>query len=63
MKDPGSLEELLRQLEDTLHRLADPGAPLERAVSDYEQAERLLSAAEDRLREAAAAIAEVAAET
>jgi exodeoxyribonuclease VII small subunit len=63
VKDPDSLEELLRRLEETLHRLADPGAPLERAVTDYEEAERLLSAAEARLREAAVAIAEVAAET
>jgi exodeoxyribonuclease VII small subunit len=57
-----SLEDLLRGLEQALQRLADPAAPLERAVSDYEEAERLLAAAEARLRAAAATIAEVSAD-
>jgi exodeoxyribonuclease VII small subunit len=52
-----SLEDLLDRLEAALHRLADPGAPLERAVTDYEEAGRLLAVAEGRLEEAAARVA------
>jgi exodeoxyribonuclease VII small subunit len=44
-----SLDELLAGLEAALQRLADPSAPLDRAVADYEQARRLLAAAEVRL--------------
>jgi exodeoxyribonuclease VII small subunit len=44
-----SLDELLEALEATLQRLADPSAPLDRAVADYEKARGLLGAAEERL--------------
>jgi exodeoxyribonuclease VII small subunit len=44
-----SLDQLLETLEATLQRLGDPSAPLDRAVADYEQALRLLAAAEVRL--------------
>ncbi|MDQ6772954.1 MAG: exodeoxyribonuclease VII small subunit [Candidatus Dormibacteraeota bacterium] len=49
---PG-LEQLLDRLEATLQRLADPGAPLQRAVTDYEEAVRLLAAAEASFKAAA----------
>jgi exodeoxyribonuclease VII small subunit len=58
----GSLEDLLDRLEDALRRLADPGAPLERAVTDYEEAGRLLAAAQDRLEAAAARVARTIAD-
>ena len=51
-----SLEELLERLENLLQRLADPAAPLERAVTDYEDASRLLAAARQRLEAAASRI-------
>jgi exodeoxyribonuclease VII small subunit len=57
-----SLEDLLDRLEVALHRLADPGAPLERAVADYEEAGRLLAAAHDRLEAAAARVAQTIAD-
>ena len=57
-----SLEDLLDRLEDALQRLADPGAPLERAVTDYEEAGRLLAAAQDRLEAAAARAAQTIAD-
>src|SRR5207253_5210907 len=41
-----SLDELLDSLEAALQRLADPAAPLDQAVADYEQARRLLAAAD-----------------
>jgi exodeoxyribonuclease VII small subunit len=44
-----SLDQLLETLEATLQRLADPSAPLDRAVADYEKARGLLAAAEERL--------------
>jgi exodeoxyribonuclease VII small subunit len=47
-----SLDQLLESLEAALQRLADPSAPLDRAVADYEQARRLLAAAEVRLEAA-----------
>ena len=46
------LDELLGSLEGALHRLADPAAPLEQAVADYQQARALLAAAEARLEAA-----------
>jgi exodeoxyribonuclease VII small subunit len=52
-----SLEDLLGRLEQALQRLADPGAPLDRAVTDYEEAGRLLAAAQERLDAAAARVA------
>jgi exodeoxyribonuclease VII small subunit len=62
--DPGSesLEALLGRLENALHRLADPGAPLERAVADYEEAGRLLATAQERLDAAAARVAQIIAD-
>jgi exodeoxyribonuclease VII small subunit len=53
-----SLDQLLETLEATLQRLADPAAPLERAVTDYETARRLLAAAEQRLEAARRRIAD-----
>ncbi|MBJ7601068.1 MAG: exodeoxyribonuclease VII small subunit [Candidatus Nephthysia bennettiae] len=47
-----SLDQLLESLEAVLQRLADPSAPLDRAVADYEQARQLLAAAEVRLEAA-----------
>jgi exodeoxyribonuclease VII small subunit len=57
-----SLEDLLERLEKALQRLADPGAPLERAVADYEEAGRLLAAAQERLDAAAARVAQTIAD-
>jgi exodeoxyribonuclease VII small subunit len=54
-----SLDELLDALEAALHRLADPAAPLDQAVRDYERAGRLLAAAEARLETAGKRIAEL----
>ena len=48
-EEEASLEQLLDGLEAALQRLADPAAPLDRAVADYEQARRLLEAAGRRL--------------
>ena len=54
-----SLDELLDALEAALQRLADPAAPLDQAVRDYERAGRLLGAAEARLEIASRRIAEL----
>jgi exodeoxyribonuclease VII small subunit len=54
-----SLDELLESLEASLQRLADPSAPLDRAVADYEQARRLLAAAEVRLEAARRRVARI----
>jgi exodeoxyribonuclease VII small subunit len=54
-----SLDELLDALEAALQRLADPAAPLDQAVRDYERAGRLLAAAEARLEIAGGRIAEL----
>jgi exodeoxyribonuclease VII small subunit len=50
-ESPGapSLDQLLDSLEAVLQRLADPAAALDQAVADYQQARRLLAAAEARL--------------
>ena len=45
-----ALEELLKQLERVLGRLADGSAPLDRLVADHEEASRLLAEAEQRFR-------------
>ena len=50
---PG-LDGLLDQLETVIGRLTDPGAPLERLVADYEEAGRLVEAAEGQLAAATA---------
>jgi exonuclease VII small subunit len=57
--DAPSLDDLLDQLEAALPRLADPAAPLDQAVSDYERAGRLLAAAELRMEAAARRVAEL----
>jgi exodeoxyribonuclease VII small subunit len=57
--DAPSLDDLLDQLEAVLQRLADPAAPLDQAVSDYERAGRLLGAAEARMEAAARRVAEL----
>jgi exodeoxyribonuclease VII small subunit len=44
-----SLEVLLARLEEAIGRLTDQGAPLDRLVTDYEQAGRLLDLAQARL--------------
>ena len=53
-----SLDQLLETLEATLQRLADPSAPLDRAVADYEEAHELLMAAEERLEVARRRVAQ-----
>ena len=66
MSEPSAgdtLEDLLTRLEGSLRRLADPSAPLERAVSDFEEAGRLLTAAEERLEAAASRVSQTIAET
>jgi exodeoxyribonuclease VII small subunit len=45
---PG-LDRLLDRLEGVIGRLADPGAPLERLVADFEEAGRLMDAAQAQL--------------
>jgi len=45
---PG-LDALLDRLETVIGRLSDPTAPLERLVADYEEAGRLVEAAQVRL--------------
>jgi exodeoxyribonuclease VII small subunit len=57
--DAPSLDDLLDRLEAALQRLADPAAPLDQAVSDYEQAGRLLAAAEARMEAAARRVTEL----
>ena len=57
--DAPYLDDLLDQLEAALQRLADPAAPLDQAVSDYERAGRLLGAAEARMEAAARRVAEL----
>lgn len=53
---PG-LDGLLDRLETVMSRLADSGAPLERLVSDFEEASRLVDAAEAQLAVAAERVA------
>jgi exodeoxyribonuclease VII small subunit len=55
---PG-LDATLDQLEVLIGRLADPGAPLERLVADFEEAGRLVEAAQARLEAAAERVASV----
>ena len=56
-----TVDDLLDRLEAALHRLADPTAPLDRAVADYEEAGRLLAAARARLEAARRRVAELGA--
>jgi exodeoxyribonuclease VII small subunit len=53
------LEELLSHLEAVIGRLSDQSAPLERLVADYEEAARLLGAAETRLEAASRRVLEL----
>jgi exodeoxyribonuclease VII small subunit len=53
------LEELLDQLEAVIGRLSEGSAPLDRLVSDYQEAARLLEAAEARLDAATRRVLEV----
>lgn len=65
MREPGgepALEDLLARLEDTVRRLVDGRAPLERLVEDWERANQLVAAAEQHLERAAARIAELRAD-
>ena len=55
---PG-LDATLDRLEVLIGRLADPGAPLERLVTDFEEAGRLVDAAQGQLDAAAERIASV----
>jgi exodeoxyribonuclease VII small subunit len=56
--ESATLDELLDRLEGLVARLADPAAPLERLVTDYEEATRLLAAAQARLDAASERFAE-----
>jgi len=48
-----ALDELLDRLERLVAALADQAAPLERLVADYEEAQRLVGLAQQRLDAAA----------
>jgi exodeoxyribonuclease VII small subunit len=48
-KEPLGLDGLLDRLETVIGRLSDPSAPLERLVADYEEAGRLVEAAQGQL--------------
>jgi exodeoxyribonuclease VII small subunit len=48
-----TLDELLDRLEHVIGALSDPAAPLERLVTDYEEALRLVAVAQRRLDAAA----------
>jgi len=54
---PG-LDDLLDQLEVLIGRLAEPNAPLDRLVADFEAASRLVEAAQAQLAAAAGRIAQ-----
>ena len=51
------LDGLLDRLESVIGRLSDPGVPLERLVADYEEAGRLVDAAQGQLDAAAERLA------
>jgi exonuclease VII small subunit len=55
---PPQLDALLDQLEVLIGRLADPNAPLNRLVADFEAASRLVEAAQAQLAAAADRIAQ-----
>jgi exonuclease VII small subunit len=47
--ESAGLDAVLDQLEAVIARLADPGAPLERLVADFEEAGRLVDVAQAQL--------------
>jgi exodeoxyribonuclease VII small subunit len=47
--EESGLDALLERLEAVIARLSDPGAPLERLVGDFEEAGRLVDAAQVQL--------------
>jgi len=47
--EPSGLDALLDRLEVLIGRLADPNAPLDRLVADFEAASRLVEAAQAQL--------------
>jgi exodeoxyribonuclease VII small subunit len=55
-QEADGLDDLLDRLESLTARLLDPAAPLDRLVADYEEANRLLEAAQTRLEAAAQAV-------
>ena len=55
---PTQLDALLDQLEVLIGRLADPNAPLDRLVADFEAASRLVEAAQAQVAVAADRIAQ-----
>ncbi len=55
---PPPLDSLLDQLEVLIGRLADPNAPLDRLVADFEAASRLVEVAQAQLAAAAERIAQ-----
>lgn len=57
--DPPSLESLLDQLEAAIGRLGDSAAPVDRLVADYQEAGRLLDAAQAHLDAAAERVAKL----
>ena len=61
-QEPG-LDGLLDRLERVIGRLSDPAAPLERLVADFEEAGRLVEAAQAQLDAAAERAAGLAPES
>ena len=57
-RPPPKLDALLDQLEVLIGRLADPNAPLDRLVADFEAASRLVEAAQKQVAAAADRIAQ-----
>ena len=56
--NPPGLDALLDRLEVLIGRLADPNAPLDRLVTDFEDASRLVEAAQAQLAAAAERVAQ-----
>jgi len=54
---PTGLDGLLDRLEELIARLGDPAVPLDRLVADFEEAGRLVAAAEVQLAVAAERVA------
>jgi exodeoxyribonuclease VII small subunit len=56
LREGGGLDALLDRIEALIARLSDPGAPLERLVGDFEEAGRLVDAAQAQLDAATARV-------